>query len=149
MYKNITTVIYSTVVNLLPGDTAPFADSGKRSFQQWNTNKCIILNWNITRWITAVFESLVFRQQSFIWNIQRLLKYKWRRCHLLVESHRQERWLMAEKTEKIGIIMDTHQMVEITVQINGTSPDLNVRIYSVPRKYCNVINVTTIVAAVL
>lgn len=34
MNKNITTVIYSTVVNLLPGDAPLFADSGKHSFQQ-------------------------------------------------------------------------------------------------------------------
>lgn len=33
MKKNITTVIYSTVVNLLPGDTALFADSGTLPFQ--------------------------------------------------------------------------------------------------------------------
>lgn len=40
-------------------------------------------------------------------------------------------------------------MVEMTLQINVTSLVLNVRSYSVPRKYCNVINVTTIVAVVL
>lgn len=40
-------------------------------------------------------------------------------------------------------------MVEMTLQINVTSLVLNVRSYSVPRKYCNVISVTTIVAVVL
>lgn len=34
MNKNITTVIYSTVVNVLPGDIPLFADGGKHSFQQ-------------------------------------------------------------------------------------------------------------------
>lgn len=108
MNKNITTAIYSTVVNF-------FAWRYCTICRQWNISLSTMKHESLyytelkytTKWITAYLKILSLGSQSFVSNTHGLLEYRWSRCHLLAGSHRKKRWLMTEKTNYIETSMAT------------------------------------------